>query len=379
MSEHDEWLDEQSERREMLRAAPTTWHPAPKDTVRDIAEGGITRPMPTLWERGDGKFLVYPKRTHLFMGETGSMKTWEALVVCAQEIRKGNAALFIDLEDDIITAVDRLKALGLLTDEIVDGFLYYQPSGAFDEVAGEHIDVILGTWSERTATVAVIDSMTEAMMLHGLDPDKGTNVSEFYAGLPRYLTTRHELGVIMIDHVTKAKKGRGRWAIGSERKVSGLTGAAYGFELVTEFGDGMTGKVRVLLSKDRAGSVRPLTGKDDKVLGTITFVSDADTGAVTTTFETPRTVGVAEAARTDSDILRRIIVETAQVIESTPGIGSTDLRDALDGDNGKKTEAVEWLVEHGHLDQHKVGRKMTHTLLNPLPDPLILSTPPVLP
>ena len=364
-TEH-QWAEEAAEQQANLLGKATTWWTLAKDHVRHIAEGNIERPVPTLWQRDDGAFLVYPGRSHIFMGEPESCKTWQALVVVAQEIRAGNAALYVDLEDEPITAVERLLQLGLSVDEIADGFLYMQPGGPFDLVAGAHVDMHLGL-CDRPVTVAVIDSMTEAMALNGGDPDKGTDVARFYHGLPKTLML-NGLAVIMIDHVTKSNDNRGRWAIGSERKISGITGAAYAFAARVPFGRGMTGKVDVTLSKDRVGSVRPLgSGTGGKHLGTVTLTSDKDTGAVSVTFAasagTPVTVLAAQLVEREARLRR----EMWQVISEDEGIGSTEMRKRVTGASDAKDETREWLIENGYVETRKVGKTTGHYVVKALP------------
>ena len=67
----------------------------------------------------------------------------------------------------------------------------------------------------------VIDGMTEAMVLHSLDPDHNADVARFMATLPRVLT-KTGASVIVIDHVTKARESRGRYAIGAQHKLAAI-------------------------------------------------------------------------------------------------------------------------------------------------------------
>jgi hypothetical protein len=68
--------------------------------------------------------------------------------------------------------------------------------------------------------------------------------------------------VICIDHVTKnsGPHGRGRFAIGGQHKLAGVTGAAYLFEPMAPLSRAITeavnGVVAVTITKDRPGHVR---------------------------------------------------------------------------------------------------------------------------
>ncbi len=314
------------ERRADLLATPSEWHAMSEGYMRHLMQRGTHRPEPSIFRRDDGAALVYPGRTHIFMGEPESYKTWAALFMIAQEIKAGNAGLLIDCEDEAATAIERLQQLGLSQDEIAEGFRYISPSGTrFDAVARAYVENVFAV-CDHMITVAVIDSMTEAMTLNGWDPDKGTDVSSFYHSLPHTLTDQGA-AVVIIDHVTKTSSTRGRWAIGSERKVSGLTGAAYVFKARRPFGRGMTGTVGITMSKDRCGSVRPLARGSDESLGTLTLASD-ETGAVEVTFRIPGGNAAADASEAFAETVNRIRQETWDVIDASPGITSAALRRA---------------------------------------------------
>ena len=98
----------------------------------------------------------------------------------------------------------------------------------------------------------------------GLDPISGTDVATYYAGSPRWMA-RTGAAVAVVDHVTKSHEGRGRWAIGSERKLSGLDGAAYGFESLVAFGRGKTGLIKITVAKDRCGHIRQHAGAGEVI------------------------------------------------------------------------------------------------------------------
>ena len=299
---------EREDKRQAALAEYTTWEPLPGSEIRRYATGEITRLQPTVWEREDGVLLLYPGRTHLFAGPTESCKTWAALEVMAQEIHTGNAVLYFDIEDEVISAVERLRELGMTADQLEEGFLYANPLDGFGWIEQVHLDERI-KWVEneygRPTTLAVLDSVTEGMALESLDPDRGTDVTSFYRLAPAWLASGG-LAVVMIDHVPKAtKKGGARTAIGTERKRSGLTGASYSFSKVEEFGRGRTGIVEVTIDKDRPGCVRPHCGNDGKVVGTMALVSDVEDDVVDITLTTSTDIGrKAAQAEAEEDRIR---------------------------------------------------------------------------
>lgn len=358
----EEHAQAHAEHIEELRSQSTSWEPASAKYLCSVASGDIKPPEATIWQRDDGAFLIYPGRTHLFLGEPESCKTWVALEVIAQEIKAGFAAIYIDLEDAAVTAVERLLQLGLTVDEIAEGFLCVNPAEVFDAVAWQHLQDRIQV-SQREVSVAIIDSMTEVMSLQDLDPDRGTDVTQFYHQLPSRLT-EDGLAVVIIDHVVKSGKG-GKWAIGSERKISGLTGAAYGFKASKPFGRGMTGHITVTVSKDRPGAVRPLSGMGAS-LGMIMLASDPETGEVSVSFGGGvLDVGaMATQAKEDQASMRQ---EVWNKVDEEPGIGWTELRDAVEGDRNHKGLTRDWLLEQEYI-RVEVGahNKKCHYIIKPL-------------
>jgi hypothetical protein len=89
------------------------------------------------------------------------------------------------------------------------------------------------------ATLAVIDSVTEAMSLLGLNPYDSTETAEFFAQLPRPLA-EGGAAVVLLDHVVKDRDNRGRWAIGAQHKMAG-SDVCFSLEAIRPFGRGLTG------------------------------------------------------------------------------------------------------------------------------------------
>jgi hypothetical protein len=73
------------------------------------------------------------------------------------------------------------------------------PHDGFGEVARVHLEQRIA-WCGRELSLVVIDSMTEAMALESLDPDKGLAVASFYQNAPRYFPESLGAAVVIIDH-----------------------------------------------------------------------------------------------------------------------------------------------------------------------------------
>ena len=131
---------------------------------------------------------------------------------------------------------------------------YLNPGGRFDELAEAVVD--RGHRAPRAAEPGRHRRRHRGDVRYRARPHVRAPTSPlYYAGSPRWLA-RTGAAVVLVDHVTKSQEGRGRWAIGSERKLWGLDGAAYGFESLVPFGRGKTGLVKITVAKDRCGHIR---------------------------------------------------------------------------------------------------------------------------
>lgn len=317
---------------------------------------------PTVLSRDDGVMLLYRDRLNSLVGETESCKSWIALIAIAQELRLGNHVVFLDFEDSDTGIVERLQSLGV-SDGQLDGpertFHYVNPDGPFTDtdrvlLVEEFID------KYGSPSLVVIDGITGAFAQAGLSPDSGVEVAAFYDQSPRWFA-RQGAAVLLIDHVTKSAESRNGYAIGSERKKSGIDGAMYTVETITPFGRGKTGIVKLSVVKDRPGHVRAHTTTNN-VIATVKLTSSFD-GSVVTTITAPREsvsgpfkpIGIMERM---SEILA----------QSPDGIGLRQLRLAVKGKNETKDAAIEILVNEGFVKvTHGSNNTKIHTSLKPYP------------
>lgn len=324
---------------ERAAAAPTvsSWEAI---DLTPVLNGERVTPAPAVFARCDDVKLLYPGRLNLFIGETESCKSWGAALAVAQELALGHHVVYVDFEDTPESAVERLRSLGSAPDQIASFLTYIQPDGAFDDLAKIMVEEVLAT--RGPPSLAVIDGVTEAMSQVGLDPNDGPSVAAFYASFPRWLA-RTGAAVVLVDHVTKSAEGRGRWAIGSERKLSGLDGAAYLFDTIVPFGRGRTGKVKITVSKDRCGHVRQHEGVG-RTIALLELKSWPD-GGITATMEVPEAADVTGSFRPTY-----LMEKLSTAIIENPGLTTRALRSAVSGKNDAKDLALELLVNEGFVD-----------------------------
>jgi hypothetical protein len=230
--------------------SPGSWR---RVDLTAVLNGTYEPLQPTVGARDDGVGLFYPGRIHTVSSESEGGKTWLALAACKHELEKGEAVLYLDFEDDEGVVVGRLLALGTDPGCIRERFVYLRPEVSIHEDgAREHLTRLIRGWKP---TLAVIDGVTEAMTLHGLEMKDNTDVARFGKLLPRFIADQGA-AVVALDHLVKSTENRGRYAIGGVHKLNAVNGAAYLLENRQPFGIGVTGRSTVRIAKDRPGQLR---------------------------------------------------------------------------------------------------------------------------
>jgi hypothetical protein len=227
-----------------------SWQPI---DLTDVLDGTYNPPVATIGARADGPGLFYPGRLHTIASESEGGKTWLALTSARVELDAGNAVVYLDFEDDEGGVVGRLIALGTDRDAIAKRFAYIRPEESV--AALRNRDDLAAVLNDLHPTMAVLDGVTEAMSLHGLEMKDNTEIAQFGQLLPRWIASRGP-ACVALDHVVKDRENRGRYAIGGVHKLNGLNGVAYVLENRTPFTIGGTGRSTVYVSKDRPGQVR---------------------------------------------------------------------------------------------------------------------------
>lgn len=227
-----------------------SWQPV---DLSGVLDGTWTPPRPTVGVRSDGVGLLYPGKCHTVVSETEAGKTWFALSAAQDEMAGGSDVVYVDFEDTEGGIVGRLLNLGVHRDAIAEHFHYVRPADQLG--SGIHRDDLDRVLVSRAPTLAILDGITEGMVMHGLDPLKNNDAAAFGRMLPRRIA-ESGAAVASLDHVTKDRDGRGRYALGAVHKLNGLDGAAYVLDSRTPFGIGITGRSTVKIAKDRIGQLR---------------------------------------------------------------------------------------------------------------------------
>lgn len=331
----------------------TTWTPLDLGPiVEGLRSGRIVGPVPSLMVRSDGVALLYPGEVHSLAGEPETGKGWMVLATCAAVLASETASvLYLDFEDAPPSIVGRLMALGVADDAIVDRFIYQRPADPFS--AEEFYRVI----KSRPFSLAVIDGVSEAYSLLGLDPYSNPDAARFLASVPRPLAATGA-AVLEVDHVIKAKDARGRYAIGAQHKLAGVA-SAYSTEVVRAPSRTTDGLIKLKVEKDRHGHVRGHASG-----GVIAFVHirPRDDGAgVSVTFDPPDAAVEAAAEFRPTALMEK----TSRFLEDEPGANRRAIRSGVQGNTRWADEALRLLIAEGHVEVRQHGAAREHHVIRP--------------
>lgn len=219
--------------------------------------------------RTDGKSLLYPGLVHSIHGESESGKSWVSQYAVAHCLRLDQDVLVIDNESDAASYVQRLILLRVTREQIRTHLSYVRPESSPNTSAVElaAFERMLG----QPYRLTIIDGVTDSMSLFGLSIKDNDEVARWMRSLPRRIADQTGAAVVLIDHVVKSSDNQGRFAIGAQSKMAGLTGAAYVVEVVEALGVGRKGELALRVGKDRPGAVRgrgtgpvPLIGRGNR-------------------------------------------------------------------------------------------------------------------
>jgi hypothetical protein len=204
---------------------------------------------PTLLCRSDGQRLLYRGAVNEIHSEPGGGKTWLALEVVKALLEAAEPVLYLDFESTGRAMAVRLGGLGV-TAELVRPLAYIPAAGAVQDADVAWLVECIVSCGDGVQLV-IIDSLGEALAFAGDGNDDAT-VARWLATVVRPLA-RAGAAVLLLDHVTKAVEGRGRFPIGSQRKLAAVDGVAYSLEVVQPWARDRSGSARLVVAKDRPG------------------------------------------------------------------------------------------------------------------------------
>lgn len=308
---------------------PPADQPADSWSPRNLALLG-DRPQvrPTLGGIG----LVYPGKRHAFTGPQESAKTLAAYSAILGVVRDDGTVVLIDLEMGEYDARDRLRDMGA-ADHDLARIHYVEPD---TEPTADAISRLVNLRPE----LVVIDAAAGAYSLTGLDDNKRADV-ELWTGIWVKPFWRASIATLVIDHVTKNADGRGKYAIGSERKVGGID-VHLGFETILELNRGGRGLYKITTHKDRPAHLpRPTAAELD-------IRSDPNTHALTWTFRPHDD----DTEHTDGWQPTRLMERVSRYLEIQAGpVSQRDIERDVSGKGKYLREAVQHLLRDAYATE----------------------------
>ena len=301
--------------------------------IAAILDGDWHPPTPSILRRSDSVGLLYPGRVHSIQGEPGGGKTWIALAAATEVMAGGGRVLFIDYEDTAGAVVSRLRQLRVADEVIRELFIYVRPGGPLVTKSGKVASGVIARLEAVAPTLTIIDSVGESIANEGLNPSADEEVAHWFRLLPRRMA-RTGSAVLGLDHLAKDTEKRGLWAIGSQRKLAAIDGAAYSVQVVTAPTKGRDGHLKLLCAKDRHGThQRGVQVADVHIL-------EQDDG-----------IGVEVRAMPDQFRPTFLMEQISRVIEDEPGLSARRIF-AAEGVKGKtevRRLALRVLADEGYV------------------------------
>ena len=337
---------------EPVQPDPLTWEPV---DLGHILDGTYTPELPTLMPRADGSYLLYPGRVHSFHGESESGKSMVAQAVAKQQLDDETDVLYVDFESGAAAVVGRLLELGAEPRCVKTHFVYVRPETDPRKFPAEREAVT--RLLTRPYAYAVVDGVTDALAVFGMETNDNDAVTTWMRLLPRAIARLTGAAVVLVDHVTKATDSRGRFALGAQAKMSSLDGAAYVVEVSEALGRGRRGLVTLRVAKDRPGGVRAHAGpfrKLDRTQEAARVVVDArgDDGIVVTVDNPLTEEEIGPGASRPTVLMERI----STYLENREGsVSKARLEEVIRGNTEARQNALRILRAEGYVLQTKVG------------------------
>jgi hypothetical protein len=330
---------------------PPGWEPEPLDLESDT-----TPPEPELLNRSDGPALLYRGHVHSLYGEPESGKTWIALHAVGDTVARGERVVYFDFEMTAHSVAARLKSLGV-TGEV----LYVRPHGPLDEEGWQRLAEWLST--EQIA-LAIFDGVTEAMTLHGWDPNDNTDAAELGHRLRMLADTGP--AVLQIDHVPKSKDNRPRGPIGAQHKLAAVDVAIL-VTAITQPDPSHQGRLNLTIEKDRNGQVRRHCNTQ-KLWSVVDVIPDDDT--IGLFFNKPGEEGSQASGSSDwqptwymEQVSRWFQDRNPALLDKDPS--NNEVTNGVKGKAVHVRKALASLVKEGYVNERRDGIAIRYQLISP--------------
>ncbi|MEU5624242.1 DnaB-like helicase N-terminal domain-containing protein [Streptomyces tendae] len=339
-----------------------------------VLDGTHKPQQPVVGARDDGIGLFYPGRVNGIQGESEAGKSWVALVSCLVEINRGNHVVYLDFEDSEAGVVSRLLLIGASPEDIQRLFHYVRPGSTPTPVQLRQFIARIG---DLGPSLVIVDGVTEAMVMMGLELKENTEIAKFGRMLLRPLADTGA-AVVPLDHVVKNNESRGRYALGGVHKLNAVDGVQYMLEAVRPFGINTEGRSRLRIAKDRPAQIRrhALPGGRNPMhwFADLVIRSEGEEFAAAHLYPpierreepTERTAEEEKAAQEEQELKDREDVVLKVLGKSTDPLSKKALEELISGRASVTRRALTRLVHAGRVQAVQGSRG---AVLHSLPEP----------
>ncbi|WP_187583796.1 AAA family ATPase [Gordonia sp. OPL2] len=317
--------------------------------MRSVLEGA--EPVrPDILTFGEDGALFYRGKVNSIFGDPESGKTWVALAAVADELRRGDRAMYIDIDHNGAQSIgENLLKLGVDMDTLCDAGRF-RVATPFDEIEVEALVADLVAWGPD---LVVLDSMGELLPIFGASSN---DADDFTAVNRRVLTPLASCGagVVVVDHLAKGADSRAHGPGGTMAKRRSPGGAMLRITVSQPFAPGRGGKAHLNVFKDRHGGVRGQVAHDksrEPLIGEFVLTQETD-GGLSWSVQSRENVTVMPSRDTAADRQRKREERVEQLLsaEHKPAsireamrflkCGQDAARDALDEAKSRLAEAA---------------------------------------
>ena len=347
-----------------------------------VISGEHKKLMPTILQRSDFEFLIYPGRYSTVYGPPESAKSWLLAASILQLAQTNQVSIYVDAEDDAITFIERMVALCLGNDisletlaswigdnESTKMIFYRQDNSGLNTKTRAQIVRLI---KQKQAKLVVLDGFNAMLSAAKADENSSSDVARFISGHISPLVAASNSAVVTIDHVVKSA-GVGQThsrmgARGSGHKIAAVSGVALRSEVIVPGSAFSGGEYKIWCEKDRPGRLKVSkqgSGRLAAVMVTNPMIDLEGRETTTVKLKSPDEV-IAEMSEKRWDL---ICAETISRMLEEAGkeMTKTEIRDTLkeEGKNYHTTTTVaafKHLIETSYVRVEKDGRteRITH-------------------
>jgi len=346
-TDHQDWCENR------VRVRPGAADAFGRIELSSIVRGDATPLQPSMFQRDDGQGLLYVGGRHDVHGPPGSGKSMTAAEAAREELEaRGRVAVF-DYESTGMMFVERMRALGAPDDVLADPdrVMYLNPV----KLSSQDVETLAQVLADWGVKLIIVDAVGPAMARQGLDENANPDIAKWHADFVE--PVRGDATALLVDHVSRDAASRTRGSRGGWMKLQ-LLDVSYGVRSFKSFSRTKEGMLRLVCAKDRFGTYAVNEHVAD------VEVTPCD-GRVDVTVRAPATQDEAGPWK-PTGLMQKLSIELERrqaAEEPDPDRGQT--LDLIAGRAAYKRQALDALIDGGHVKAYPDGRHVRHHVIKP--------------